>query len=324
MEPSPSPIITASGKLTKEIYHIDIQAYAVKKLISTFVLETPEAVAIIDTGTSDDVYRLLRFMKKLGISSKEKIKYLVPSHYHFDHFGGGWKLWEMLKAENPAIKVLTTRKTHDRLQNPAVHVQHARRTFGEFVGEMRPLPEEAYEIVDPDTPLPIPGLERGKSFQLVSTPGHTDDHCCPTLLENDGHASFVFCAEAAGTLFNSTKLVTFGTSMPPEYSTTTYLRSLQKIIDLKPDAVGYCHFGAVKGKDAVMQVLTENLEFTTFFKDYVKRKFEEGGGVRHVVEDFLKEIAPSRTDKLPTDMLVNIIVALVYGQLVDLGLKEGW
>ncbi len=74
MDAFPSPIITASGKLTKEIYHIDIQAYAVKKLISTFVLETPEAVAIIDTGTSDDVNRLLRFMKKLGISSKEKIK----------------------------------------------------------------------------------------------------------------------------------------------------------------------------------------------------------------------------------------------------------
>ena len=320
MEASPSPIITASGKITKEIYHIDIQAYAVKKLISTFVLETPEAVAVIDTGTSDDVYKLLRFMKKLGIS-KEKIKYLVPSHFHFDHFGGGWKLWEMLKAENPAVKIFTTQKTHDRLQDPALHVQQAQRTFGEFVGEMHPLPEEAYEIVDPDTPLPIPGLARGQTFQLVSTPGHTADHCSPTLLEN-GHATFMFCGEAAGTLFNSTKLVTFGTSMPAEYDTNSYLKSLQKIIDLKPEALGYCHFGAVKGKEAAMQVLKENLEFTTFFKDYVKRKFEEGGGVRHVVDEFLKEVAPSRTDKLPTEMLVKIIVALVYGQLIDLGLKE--
>jgi glyoxylase-like metal-dependent hydrolase (beta-lactamase superfamily II) len=315
-----SPIITTSGKVTKDITHIDIRAYAVPKLISTFALETPEAVVVIDTGTSDDVYRLLRFLKKQGIS-KEKIMYLVPSHFHFDHFGGGWKLWEMLKAENPAVKVLTTQKTHDRLQDPALHVQQAQRTFGEFVGEMHPLPEEAYEIVDPDTSLPIPGLERGQIFQLVSTPGHTADHCSPTLLET-GLAKFMFCAEAAGTLFNSTKLVTFGTSMPAEYDTNRYLKSLQKIIDLKPEAVGYCHFGAVKGKESVMQVLKENLEFTTFFKDYVKRKFEEGGGVRHVVDEFLKEVAPSRTDKLPTEMLVKIIVALVYGQLIDLGLKE--
>jgi hypothetical protein len=139
---------------------------------------------------------------------------------------------------------------------------------------------------------------------------------------DDGHASFVFGAEATGTLFNSTKLVTFGTSMPPEYDTNAYLKSLQKVVDLKPEAVGYCHFGVVKGRESVEQVLEENREFTTFFKDYVKRKFEEGGGVRHVVDEFVKEVAPSRTDKLASEMLIKIIVALVYGQLIDLGLKE--
>jgi glyoxylase-like metal-dependent hydrolase (beta-lactamase superfamily II) len=284
------------------------------------VLETPEAVAVIDTGTSDDVYKLLRFLRKQGIPP-QRIKYLVPSHFHFDHFGGGWKLWEMVRKENPGVKVLTTQKTHDQLQDPALHIQRAQRTFGEFVGEMHPLPEEAYEIVDPDTPLPIPGLDRGKTFQLVSTPGHTADHCSPALMD-DGHASFVFGAEATGTLFNSTKLVTFGTSMPPEYDTNAYLKSLQKVVDLKPEAVGYCHFGVVKGRESVEQVLEENREFTTFFKDYVKRKFEEGGGVRHVVDEFVKEVAPSRTDKLASEMLIKIIVALVYGQLIDLGLKE--
>jgi glyoxylase-like metal-dependent hydrolase (beta-lactamase superfamily II) len=315
-----SPIITKSEKITEEIYHVDVMAYAVKRLTSTFVLETPEAVAIIDTGTSDDVHKILRFLKKQSISL-QKVKYLVPSHFHFDHFGGGWKLWEMLKEENPAVKVMTTQKTHDQLQDPALHMTRAERTFGEFVGEMRPLPENAYEIVEPDTPLPIPGLGIGKTFQLVSTPGHTADHCSPALLEN-GHASFIFGAEATGTLFHSSKLVTFGTSMPPEYDATAYSKSLQKIMALKPQAVGYCHFGVVKGEEAVMQVLKENLEFTTFFKDYVKRKFEEGGGVRHVVDEFIKEVAPARSDRLASGMLVKIIVALVYGQLIDLGLKE--
>nr|MDO8113385.1 MBL fold metallo-hydrolase [Candidatus Sigynarchaeota archaeon] len=316
-----NPIIVASGKITDQIYHIDVQAYAVKHVVSTFVLETPEAILLLDTGTSDDVKNILRFLKKQGIPL-QRIKYIVPSHYHFDHFGGGWKLWNILKESNPSVKVITTQKTHDQLQDTALHMQRAARTFGELgVGEMHPLPEEAYEIIDPDTILPIPGLKPGQEFKLIYTPGHTGDHCSPTLLEN-GYAKFMFAAEAAGTLFHSTRLITFGTSMPPEYNTETYIKSLRKLIDLEPEAIGYCHFGAVMGKENVKTVLQENLEYTTFFRDFVKKHYEESGSVRHVVEVYLKEEAAKRSDRLIGDLLSKILVALVYGQLIDLGLKE--
>jgi len=315
-----NPIITASGKIADGIYHVDVQAHAVKKIVSTFILETPDAVVILDTGTSDDIHHILRFMRKQCIPL-QKVTCLVASHFHFDHFGGAWKLWAMLKEYNPDIKVVTTQKTRDQLQDPALHMERAARTFGEMIGEMHPLPDEAYEIIDPDARIPVPGLPEGQELVLVSSPGHTEDHCSPAVLE-DGHARFIYAAEAAGTLFNSSKLVTFGTSMPPEYNTEAYIQSLRKIIDLKPELIGYCHFGVVKGRQATKEVLDENLEYTYFFREFVKMHFEESGSVRHVVEVYLQEEAPKRSDIVANDFLAKILVALVYGQLIDLGLKD--
>lgn len=320
MTSSTNPIITTSGKIDQEIYHVDVQARAVKKIVSSFIIETPDAVVLLDTGTSDDISKILRFMRKQGMSL-QKVKYLVPSHYHFDHFGGGWKLWDVIKDHNPDVKVITTEKTRNQLQDSELHMQRAARTFGEFIGEMHPLPEEAFEIVDPGTSILVPGLELGEELVLVSTPGHTQDHCSPALMK-DGRARFIYAAEAAGTLFNSSKLVTFGTSMPPEYNTETYIESLRKIIDLQPGIIGYCHFGVVKGRDATNVILQENMEYTYFFRDFVKQHYEESGSIRHVVEVYMQKEAPRRSNFIANDFLAKILVALVYGQLIDLGLKN--
>ncbi|MBD3188292.1 MBL fold metallo-hydrolase [Candidatus Bathyarchaeota archaeon] len=313
-------IFGETGKVTEGLYHVDLNQYGMKRLCSAFVLKTSKCLLILDTGTSDDVRALVRFIKRNGWDPAN-ITFIVPTHFHFDHFGGGWKLWKKIMKFNPSVKILTTRETMEHLQDASLHLKRARRTFGDFVGEMIPLPENAYEIVETDTPLDIPGLEDGESFSLVSTPGHVPDHVCPTMNRN-GENVFCFTGEAAGTLFHSRKLVTFGTSMPPDFTFKEYMESLEKIIALEPTNAGYCHFGTVMGKENVTKVLEENRQFSIFFKDYVKREFEKSGSVRTVVEKFAAEEAPGRTDLPRADLLVNILVALVYGQLVDLGLKQ--
>ena len=320
-----NPIIQSAGLIIEDscvkVHHIDVKQYGMKKICSVFLFETPDAVAIVDTGTSDDFAAIRGYMKKHGIDAA-KVVYVVPSHFHFDHFGGGWVAWQSLVDSNPEVKVLTTRATKDRLQDASLHLQRAARTFGTgFVGKMQPLPEEAYHLVEPGAHIPLPGADPGIGITLVPTPGHTADHVSPTLASN-GRTIFTFLGEAGGTLFHSSKLVTFGTSMPPEYDSNAYIDSLERLIALQPRAVGFCHFGAVAGKEAVSTVLRENMAFTKFFKDFVKNQYERSGSVREVVERFIAEEAPKRTDWPHNDLLVKIVVALVYGQLVDLGLKD--
>ncbi|MHA1368943.1 MAG: MBL fold metallo-hydrolase [Promethearchaeota archaeon] len=321
-----NPIMTKPGLITDNIYHVDLNQYGMQKVCSAFILKTPKAIVIMDTGTSDDIHALIKFMKKNELPL-EDVKYLVPSHYHFDHFGGGWKLWKKIREHNPNVKVLTTDATRKHLQDAKMHLIRAKRTFGGFVGKMEPLPDDAYEIVKPDEPIPVPGLEEYQEFILVSTPGHTQDHVCPTIKEKE-NTIFVYLAEAAGTLFHSKKIATLPTSMPPDFKFKDYMNSLEKIIKLEPENVGYCHFGVIKGKQNAMHALLENKEFSIYFRNFVKNKFlENGKRTRPVIEEFIKEEINTgkRTDwtnnTIIHQTLVNIIVAVVYGQLVDLGLK---
>ncbi len=313
-----NPRITKSGQITKEIYHFDIKQYNIPRSCSIYLVLTPESVVVMDVGTSDDVNVVLSFLKENNISLK-KIKYLIPSHHHFDHFGGGWKLWERIREFNPDVKILTTEKTKELIQHSTEHLNRAKRTFGERIGIMKPSPDIAYKIVEQDKVIQIPGLE--KQFKLVSTPGHTYDHVCPTL-SNNGETEFVYLSECAGGLLHSHKLITVPSSMPPDFNFNLYLQSLRKIIDLEPLNVGYAHAGAVKGHEGVKQVLEEHVDFSFFFRDFVKNKFNEKGETRYVVEEFIEQEMKERADVYYKELHSKYVVAVVYGQLVDLGLKE--
>ena len=319
---SVNPIMRSSGPIIEDILHVDLMQFKVPYVCSGFILNTKETSVILDCGTSDDVFSLLTYLENHKISLKQ-ISYLVPSHYHFDHFGGGWKLWKIIYEKNPEVRILTTELTKKYLQNPEPHMKRAARTFGKSVGIMKSIPNNAFEIINPNQDLFIPGLEDDRSFRLESTPGHTPDHVTATLSRN-GEITFMFVGEGAGTLMHDSELVTLGTSMPPEFNFDQYISSLEKMMAKQPANIGLAHFGAVLGETATSTLLKENLKFTYFFRDFVNEKYHEKGETRYIVEEFLEKELPNRVDlaHLKSGIMTNIIVALVYGQLIDLGLRE--
>jgi glyoxylase-like metal-dependent hydrolase (beta-lactamase superfamily II) len=317
-----SSTLRSSVQVNDYIHHIDLNQYNIPELCSSFVLKTPNSCAIMDCGTSNDILTLMDYItSELGISLK-RINYLIPTHYHFDHFGGGWKLWEIIEEYNPNIKILTTKKTKDQLQNPAIHMKRAYRTFGDRIGEMNSIIDEAFEIVQTDEDIPIVGLKKSLSLQLISTPGHTLDHVCPTLFE-ENEVKFSFLGESLGGLFKIGNLVILGSSMPPEYQFTEYVKSLKKIQSLQPQTIGLGHFGVIKGEANVLEYLNESLYFTNTFRNFVKEKFEERNETQYIVEQFFEKFLANNVGHPHSDgFLTKIIVALVYGQLIDLGLRK--
>ena len=284
-------IITQSGKFLENLYLIDTKQFGHERVTTVFCYWDNESCYLIDIGTTDNVQEILRFLKKNKIPLR-KVKGLFLSHYHFDHGGGATKLWNTIhkKEEGSEFKIITTNETKEKLQNAESHVIGAKTTFGNFVGEMKPIPVElekdAYEIIPFDEDFSL-SPSKNISIRLISTPGHCNDHCSPTIFQN-GKPLFCFGGEASGCLYNGSELLSQPTSMPPNFHFEKYMKSLEKLISLAPESLGLGHFGVILGKKDVNEFLSGHREYMLGFRNAVVDLYKKNPSTRFIIEH-LKE-----------------------------------
>lgn len=329
----PDSVITIkSGKISEYLHHVDLKEFGVSRVLSCFIAEFDEGILIFDTGSSLEVKRLLRYMRRNNLS-KSSVKYLVTTHHHFDHCGGIWKLYESIKAENSDVKIITNSKTKELLNDYNYHLNRAKRTFGTFVGEMNPIEDDAFILIQPDSDYEkgmnaihiIESFSMGNSnydFALLKTPGHTPDHQCPLFMRNN-EIDFIFFGEAVGTLYHSSELLTMPTSMPVYFNYSEYMNSLKKLKHLEFNNAGFCHFGVVRGKQNVKSILDEHEQFMVEFRQKVIKAYKEKPETRHVFDQILPYFIP-RTDLVGEEhpVMKNIVLGVVYGMLMDLGYRD--
>ena len=325
-------ITLKSGKVNEYLHHIDVRAYGTTRMLSIFLAEFDNCSILFDCGSSLDVKKGLRYFKKNRIVLS-KIFYLITSHHHFDHNGGLWRMYEEIKKSNHQVKILTNSLTKTLLNDYKHHLDRGRSTYGSLVGEMKPIEDEAFKIIEPSinfnsNPNKLDVIE---SFQLngseiklaiLKTPGHTPDHQTPILIK-DGSIDFIFLGEAAGTIYHDSELVTMPTSMPIFYSHKDYMKTLENLKKLNPLMAGYGHFGIVNGQNNVRQILYEHKEFMEKFKTLIIKYHAEKPETKYVLNKILPELLP-RTDLSidSTPLFRNIALGIVYGMMISLGFRS--
>ena len=328
-----SIITVESGKINDYLHHIDLREFGSRRILTSFIGEFDDFSVILDSGSSLEVKRLIRYAKKNQIPLSS-FKYLITTHHHFDHNGGMWKLYEIIKKHNPHVKILTNQKTMELLNDYEYHLNRAKSTFGNYIGEMKPIEKKAFKIIDPTINFGVSpnSIESIDTFQLngeeiklsiLQTPGHTPDHQCPSFIK-DNEIDFIFFGEAVGTLYHSTKLLTLPTSMPVYFKYKEYMESLKSLKKLSPipSMAGFGHFGVVNGKKNVYEILLEHESLMKEYRAKIIKYYEEKPETRYVVNKILPFLTP-RTDLIGGDhpVLRNIILAIVYGMLLDLGYR---
>jgi glyoxylase-like metal-dependent hydrolase (beta-lactamase superfamily II) len=325
-------ITIETKQLNDYLYHIDARAYGAPRMLSIFVAKFDKYSVLIDCGSSLDTKKLVRFLKKLNINLAS-FKYLTTTHHHFDHNGGLWQLYELLKEYNSEIKILTNEKTKELLNDFEDHLARGKRTYGNLTGIMKPIEENAFKIITPSTnfdsnptkldfmdSFTISGSE--VKFGILKTPGHTPDHQCPIFVKED-NLDFIHLGESVGTIYHSSELVTMPTSMPTYYNHEEYMDTLQNLKKLSPSKAGYGHFGVINGKKNFRTLLLEHESFMKSFREAIIKFYAEKPETRYVFEHVAPMLFPRTDLSFDDDSIFNgIALGIVYGMMMDLGYRK--
>jgi len=244
-----------------------------------------------------------------------------------------WKLYEEIKKENPEVKILTNQKTMELLNDFEEHLSRGKRTYGNLIGVMKPIEEDAFKIIEPSNKFgkDINNLEIHGTFELngskirmsvLKTPGHTPDHQSILFVRN-GIQEFIFFGEAIGTLYHSSKLVTTPTSMPIYFNFREYMNSVENLRKLNPKQAGFGHYGVVNRENNVQKIMEEHKNFMNEFRELIIKYYNEKPETKYIVEK-ITPFLTKRTDIKSefSEVFRNIVLGVVYGMMVDLGYRK--
>jgi glyoxylase-like metal-dependent hydrolase (beta-lactamase superfamily II) len=325
-------ITLRSGKVNEYLHLIDLHSYGTSRMLSAFLAEFDDCSILFDCGSSLDIKKLLKYCRKNNISLSS-FKYLITSHHHFDHTGGMWLLYQKLKKYNPTVKILTNQMTKALLNDFEDHLLRGKRTYGDLVGEMRPIEEEAFRIIKLISSFSTNLTEfqimdrfytKNSEIQLAifPTPGHTPDHQSSILI-NKNNIEFIFFGEAVGTLYHTTKLLTMPVSMPIYYSHEDYMNSIKILKKIRATKAGFGHFGVVNGEDNIRDLILEHESFMKEFRNLIIKFYNEKPETKYIVNKIMP-ILIKRTDLTIEDNPVfkGIVLGIVYGMMIDLGYRK--
>ncbi|MGA7843227.1 MAG: MBL fold metallo-hydrolase [Dehalococcoidales bacterium] len=204
-----------------------------ENFLSTYLL-IDQKKALVDVGPQVTIPGLLAALAAAGVSPDE-IDYIILTHIHMDHAGGiGLAAKEMKNAQ-----VLVHPRATAHLVDPSALWQASLAALGSLAlkyGHIEPVPADRIISVEDGMNL---DLGKGLNLEIYHTPGHAPHHIAVFVKKY----RILLAGDMAGIDMNG--FLRPGTA--PPFRLQNYLDSLDKMIALQPQKIGYAHFGCYDG-----------------------------------------------------------------------------
>ena len=219
-------------RLGHDLYLIDGYMHGEPERLACYLFDTPERV-LVECGPSVSLTSLFAALDELGV---DDIATLAVTHIHLDHAGGAGHFAQ--KYPNARIAVHPQGARH--LEDPSRLWSSASRVWGEdhmeaLWGPMEPIAKERLLVIDEGDRIP---LGRGRSIEVLATPGHAKHHV--VYLEDESGGAFV--GDAVGLSFPHGHMVQPVTP-PPDFDPDLVTTQLHRIAARDPEFLGFAHFG---------------------------------------------------------------------------------
>ncbi|HLE54366.1 MAG TPA: MBL fold metallo-hydrolase [Thermoplasmata archaeon] len=215
----------------RETFLTDIRMFQQDAFGAVYLIDD-DRKAIVETGTSWEVPRILEAVRAFGLKT-EDVDALIVSHIHLDHAGGAGFLLESM----PRAKVYVHEKGYKHLADPTKLLASAQAALGaesEYFGTMVPIAEKRLvSVMDGDR------LDLGKhELVFLDSPGHAPHEL--TILDEANRC--VYTGDAAGLYFPGDEIL-MPVTPAPAFDLEKNLQTFERLLSLEPRALLFSHYG---------------------------------------------------------------------------------
>ena len=225
-----------------KLFWFDLEPNDEKEFITIYIL-IDDKITLIETGPACSHDNLVEGIKETGITLSE-IDYIVPTHIHLDHFGGGGHIMEVCDNAKAVVH-----------PNAVYHVSNIDKWWLgslDFLGKVaelygKPLAIPESRIISAENNFE---LDLGKTkLKSLHTPGHAPHH----ITWINGKSAFV--GDSLGLWYP--KISRAFPVTPGYYRHDLALQSINLMSELDLEELYYTHFGPRPSEGAFEQTISE-------------------------------------------------------------------
>ncbi|MFW9950398.1 MAG: MBL fold metallo-hydrolase, partial [Candidatus Thorarchaeota archaeon] len=233
--------------------------------MASFLLKGTKRKALIDSSGPENVSNIINKLQHLDLVPD----ILILTHAHWDHAGGTNTFQDKIKnlevfAGKSAIASLKDNKDYNR-------------SFYPFFENLKSI--EDIEVVKEGDEINLGEL----NLKFYETPGHTE---CSISIFDEKNKNLII-GDTPGYLW--TKEVIMPAIMPPEFSESKLLTSIEKIKKIPFKNLSLAHFGFIKGNLALN--FPDNAKKSYIqWRDFFISKWKEDDNVSNMVKSFIAQL----------------------------------
>jgi glyoxylase-like metal-dependent hydrolase (beta-lactamase superfamily II) len=211
------------------IFTLDLNFMGNSGAIASYLIPHSAGAVLVECGPGSTLPALMEGLRQHGFSPSD-ISDVFLTHIHLDHAGAaGW-----LARQGARIHVHPVGAPH--MQNPEKLLSSAARIYGDSMdtlwGEFLPVPPEQISVLQDNDVITVDGM----SFKAIDTPGHADHHHVYLLGDT------LFSGDIGGVRLTGTHHIRLPMP-PPEFNTSKWEISLQRLSHLEFSRIAPTHFG---------------------------------------------------------------------------------
>ncbi|WP_424949234.1 MBL fold metallo-hydrolase [Deinococcus sp.] len=211
---------------------IDLNFQGQAGTIASYVLETTEGLALVDTGPASTLPALRAGLEAFGARLRD-VRHILLTHIHLDHAGAAGSLSALL----PQARVHVHSRGAAHLQAPERLMASAAQIYGDQMerlwGEMRPVPAAQMTVLEGDETFRLGDTE----VTALYTPGHAVHH----LAYHAGPDLFV---GDVGGIRLTTGQSPRPPTPPPDIDLPAWAESIRLLRSVRAETLHLTHFGS--------------------------------------------------------------------------------